>query len=60
MGELAKAMGEAPRSQERGADRPDIQALAEEEAEAELAAALKSGDAKRIRAAMRAVRELED
>ncbi len=61
MGELAKAAQEKkPARDDRAGLLSSLKADAEAEAEAELKAAMKSGDVKRLRAAMRAVRDIED
>ena len=61
MSDLAESIKEASQSKGRGASvEEDLREAAEKEAETELAAALESKDPKRIRAALRAVRDLDD
>ncbi len=59
MSEIAESIREASLPKGGGASEA-ARELAEAEAEAELSAALDSKDPKRIRAAMKAIRELDD
>lgn len=60
MGELAKQLSRGA-AESKGPAAPSVaESLAEEELESELADAIESGDGKRIRAALRKLRDFED